>query len=330
MPKQIFLPPDRPIQVPNKTCPYCGIRLSLRTRRKEHVVGRRFVPKGLFAKSWNLHVWSCNDCNLAKSELEDDISSITLFGKAVEMGAECDPELREEAKRKAWGSKSRTTGKQVAHSHERITIRGDMGPIQVNATFTGPPQLKDDRVHRLALFQLRAFFYWLTFNAKTQEGRWWRGVLFPVDGTTTADFGNAIQTAFARRVASWDYRLIATTAGGYFQTAIRKHPTEDAWSFALEWNDHYRLIGFFGDVATCESERKALPQLQAHRIYENGPNYYAIRTNIPLAAGDDVLFNAGELKTPDQLADSSDQCVNSPPVEGPLSGGRSPESGNCD
>ena len=34
----------RPLR--NLTCPYCGVAIDAKTATKEHVVGRRFVPKG--------------------------------------------------------------------------------------------------------------------------------------------------------------------------------------------------------------------------------------------------------------------------------------------
>src|SRR5689334_12269149 len=70
-------PSNRPLN--NITCPYCGIDLVQQNAIKEHVVGRRFVPKGKLAHSWNLILQACRQCNEKKSDLEDDISAISLL-----------------------------------------------------------------------------------------------------------------------------------------------------------------------------------------------------------------------------------------------------------
>jgi hypothetical protein len=44
----------------------------------EHVIGRRFVPKNTMFGQWNVILRACRECNTAKSELENDISAITM------------------------------------------------------------------------------------------------------------------------------------------------------------------------------------------------------------------------------------------------------------
>jgi hypothetical protein len=58
----------------NVTCPYCGTALTSKTRTKEHVIGRRFVPVGSLDREWNLILQACGPCNRHKADLEDDIS----------------------------------------------------------------------------------------------------------------------------------------------------------------------------------------------------------------------------------------------------------------
>lgn len=48
------LPPNKPIRLHNVVCPYFGATLLRESMTKEHVVGRRFVPKGTLANQWNL------------------------------------------------------------------------------------------------------------------------------------------------------------------------------------------------------------------------------------------------------------------------------------
>lgn len=72
------LAPDRAIVLRNVACVYCGTSLTKETTTRDHVIGRRFVPKGKFAARWNLIINACEPCNNGKAELEDDISAITL------------------------------------------------------------------------------------------------------------------------------------------------------------------------------------------------------------------------------------------------------------
>ena len=44
------------------------------------MIGRRFVPKGKLNNQWNLIVRVCIKCNNKKSDLEDDISAISMGG----------------------------------------------------------------------------------------------------------------------------------------------------------------------------------------------------------------------------------------------------------
>jgi hypothetical protein len=160
----------------------------------------------------------------------------------------------------------------------------------MSVDFSAPPQLQDSRVNELALLQLRAFFYFLTFDLQQRQGRWWRGKLVPVNGTMKCDFGNAIQVAFARAIADWDYRLILTTARGYFRAVIRKHPNADAWAFALEWNDQYRLVGYFGDEKSCVAEAIRLPHLVGRLFHQGDESWVAVRDDVPLLPEHDTLF----------------------------------------
>lgn len=60
-------------------CAYCGAAFSRPSDGEaEHVIGRRFVPKGTLAAQWNLIVRACGPCNDHKADLENDISAITM------------------------------------------------------------------------------------------------------------------------------------------------------------------------------------------------------------------------------------------------------------
>ena len=104
----------RPLK--NVTCPYCAAALDPDTRTKEHVIGRRFVPKGSTENRWNLILRACSVCNNKKSDLEDDIAAITMYFHTTGLASTEDPTARAEAMRRGPKSGSRKTGKPVADS----------------------------------------------------------------------------------------------------------------------------------------------------------------------------------------------------------------------
>ncbi|MGY4282022.1 5-methylcytosine-specific restriction endonuclease McrA [Bradyrhizobium sp. LM2.7] len=64
------LPPNRAVRLDNRTCLYCGlVEAEENPFTVEHVVGRRFVPKGSLDKSWALIGNACLRCNNKKSDL---------------------------------------------------------------------------------------------------------------------------------------------------------------------------------------------------------------------------------------------------------------------
>jgi 5-methylcytosine-specific restriction endonuclease McrA len=94
------LPANRVTRHHNGVCPYCGCQLELKKSTKEHVVGRRFVPRGKLDAHWNLLVNACEPCNNRKSDLEDDISAITLHPDLSGVNPDYDAAAIDEAQRK--------------------------------------------------------------------------------------------------------------------------------------------------------------------------------------------------------------------------------------
>ena len=170
MPTILHSREDRPVLLPNALCPYCHKGLTRQSRTKEHVIGRRFVPKGSLDRCWNLIGWSCRACNVRKSDLEDDISAITLSGHAGSGLASADPGLLQEVTRKAQRSVSRRTGGPVGRSTEQLQLHGELGLGRVAITFTAPPQIDDARAFELARLQLAGFFHFLTFREEERRG----------------------------------------------------------------------------------------------------------------------------------------------------------------
>lgn len=283
-------PVNRPIILTNKACAYCGATLTAATRSKDHVVGRRFVPKGLFNGTWNLILNACRDCNGLKSDLEDDISAITLQPDNSGGWAADGPDVRDEALRKAERSISRRTGKPVKISQESIQITGLlMGAMQIKFNMVSPPQIAEERVCELARYHLAGFFYLVTYSPEAKTGYRWPGSFMPELVMPRSDWGNPVAIAFAKGVFDWDPRVMATTSKGFFKIALRKHPSAAVWSFALEWNHSYRIIGFLGDEEAAHEIKAGFPVLESKEFPTGSGRRYRYRLETPLES-DDILF----------------------------------------
>ena len=267
----------KPIRLENLNCIYCGNPFDddseLRKISTEHVIGRRFVPKGSLDNQWNLIANACKGCNRSKADLEDDISAITLFRSLDDPAA--DPGIRAEAARKLkpGGAVSRFTGKLVAQSAVKLV---------------GPPHVEPDREDQLAFFHVQAFFFLCTYDDNTQVGSLTPGCFQPLDGAPKSDWGNPIQLEFQRQVAGWPARVIATCADGYFQIMLRQREPDALWAWAVEWNKQFRLCGFFGDLAAVKAVVEDMPVLPMRHI---GPDD-RYRMYVALADNDDHLFRA--------------------------------------
>ena len=284
------MPRNRPIVLRNLTCPYCGCELNDESFTKEHVLGRRFVPVGTLYQDWNLILRACRPCNGRKSDLEDDISVITMYHDAF--GNSPSSEAAAEVERKKVKSRSRRTGKPVGESAERMTLRAQLGAAAgMTFTFTGPPQVDSDRVFELARLQMMGFFYFLTYSEGASRGHFWVGKFAPLMEAQKSDWGNPVHLSFMNTVVSWEPRILVCSAKDHFVAVIRKHPTQNLWSWALEWNKSYRVVGYFGEEAYAQEAIAALPRLEATSIAEGATRWIRYRTETPLKEDDDSLFH---------------------------------------
>ena len=297
-PELEYLDPTRLKRLKNRTCPYCGSRLESIPSDEDHVIGRKFVPKGTLKTSWNLALRACQKCNVEKSGLEDDISAITMQPDAFGQLPRPDALLRTEAERKGKGSFSRRTKRPVAQSQESIRMPIPFAGGQLTFEATAPPQVGDERAFALARMQLAAFFYWITFDRETGAGGFWPGGFHPVIATRRADWGNALMRGFADYVVRWEPRVLATAAEDFFRVAIRRHPEEETWSWALEWNAGLRLIGFFGERAPAQAIVDALPHPVVVDLPTSPTSGFRYREEVPLAEEDDRLFSQQVEPTP--------------------------------
>ena len=278
--------PIRPLK--NRICPYCGAVLDAENTTKEHVVGRNFVPKGSLSGCWNLILQCCRDCNSYKSDLENDISAVSMIYGAIDSDSS---NVKEEAHRKAAKSVSRRTCLPLSQSNETISLElSPFSNLHVNASMVSPPQVDVSRSIELAYKQVAAFYFLLTYDTEKLEVRSWPGAFVLLSQTPCSDWGNTVQKWFMTTVIEWQTRVLGVMADGFFKIAVRRHPNLEVWSWALEWNHGLRMTGFLGEVATVKDIIVSRPEMKWHTMVHSDGQYTRIRAESRLQADEDLLF----------------------------------------
>lgn len=291
--------PTKVLKLKNLNCAYCGALFSDDLPKSlEHVVGRRFVPTGTMENVPNLHVFACEKCNGEKSQLEDDISVITMHPDIDGRLPVEDPRVRAEVARKA-KTKNRRTGKPVAVGEDPFVVKGNLYGAGITFTFVAPPQVDEMRLYTLARFQIRAFLYMLTFRDQTGMGHIVDTDFFGVVAVRNADWGNPQLKWFEEETKDWLPRFHMVTADGFYKVWIkRKSDTEPVWAWALEWNKNFRLAGFAGQGAAIEPHSDKVPGLDLVQYHQEGGNWLRGRTEVQLAEENDTLFHFPERDPP--------------------------------
>lgn len=267
---------------------------------KEHVIGRRFVPKGKFDGHWNLILNACGPCNNRKADLEDDTSAITLQPALDGQHPGYDEATLDEARRKSEGAFSRRTKRAVKNSQETLNLRYPLGTqSNINFTLASPAQLDTRRAFELARLQLAAFFFFITYNEDEKRGYFWTGGYHPVMLARRSDWGNSVFMDFADAVLLWEPRFVGHTAAGHFSVCIRRHPNTECWSWAVEWNASTRMIGFFGDRTAAETIVSGFRGLEYEHHDTGGESWVRIRAEVPLVEEMDRLFDVSNWQQED-------------------------------
>ena len=281
-------PVNRPQVLKNSQCVYCGCVFSKENKfTTDHVIGKSFVPWNSFAANdWNLFVRCCLACNNRKSALENEISAITLQPSIGETHADAD--LEEVARRKAQKAPSTATGKLVKDSVGTEKIESSLSPeASISFDFVVPVQLSPASVSHLAWDHVTAFFYAITYNEHTRSGGWPPGPLTWMRFSPRSDWGSQLFASFADSTKLWLPRVLGNAANGYFRVVMKRRDEQTLlWSFALEWNKSYRVIGFFGDKDASEHTVDALT---FDPMFQTGVGL-RYREEVPLAASEDALF----------------------------------------
>jgi hypothetical protein len=156
--------------------------------------------------------------------------------------------------------------------------------------FVGTPQIGEDRAAELAQFHMRAFFFLITYDEEAQVGHFWPGVFWILKAIHRKDWGNPLVGQYISMVRHWQGRFHGITAKEHFKCTMRKLPDHEVWSWALEWNNSFRQIGFFGDEAKIEEIVLGLDFPKADVQLKNGPHEFRMYKETPLDNEDDGLF----------------------------------------
>jgi hypothetical protein len=283
-------PATRPMRLRNVVCPYCGEPLTTANSTKEHVVGRRFVPKGRLQNSWNLILNACRGCNNGKSDLEDDISAITMQPDVLGRYFGDHTQLALDAAHKAQRTRSRSTGKLVGESRTAMAIKHEFAGMTMTFNLVGQQHIEGERAFELALRHFQAFFYLITYDQSENRGWWWIGNYAPLQAASRNDWGNDFARGFMSATRDWETRVLAITAEEHFKLAIRRHPSQEMWSLATEWNENYRVIAVCGKAEAITAFVAALPKLKMRRTPLGPESYYAARTEVALKPEHDIMF----------------------------------------
>ncbi len=286
-------PCNRPIILRNINCAYCGRPFDAALPwTKEHVIARRFVPRGCFDNQWNLIVRACGKCNGDKANLEDDISVITMMPDSHGRYPVDDPRIQAEVARKASKCRSRLTGKAVLDSHEQLEINGSFGQAAITFNFLAPAQVEEIRLFTLAHYHFRGFFFLITYQAETRRGGFMQGGFYPIAAVRRADWGSPHLRWFMAIVKKWTFRVHAIGADGFFKLRIYRHPEgTKIWAWAIEWNQAMRVVGFAGDEAGVHALLKDMPDQPMHLIHETEREWIRFRAETALLDEEDDLFS---------------------------------------
>jgi hypothetical protein len=201
------------------------------------------------------------------------------------------PQLDLDSAHKRKRTHSRYTGKLVGDSQPTLQIKYELGPdIALTFHMTGQAQIAEERAFELAMRHFQGFFFFITYNHDENRGWWWKGKYAQILAVSKTDWGNPLALTFMEKTRDWDYRVLAITADEHFKLAIRKHPTDDIWSLAVEWNENYRVLAACGDEAPLKAFLSTLPRLEMQTLFQSADSGLAVRTEKTLSPEDDTLF----------------------------------------
>ncbi|MBU1194081.1 MAG: HNH endonuclease [Proteobacteria bacterium] len=293
----------------NVRCPYCGRDLNETPgikRIKEHVIGRKFIPKTYLENEWNFIVDACDDCNNEKGWLENGLSTISTL--KLTGNSDLPIEVQDDLKRKIGNpgsdnifgkSKHPETNEPVANSFIETKIKGNLGKANISFSFTAPPQAPTSETS-LACYHIQAFFFLISnvnandikkSKAFTQKSIYLsKEYIKPLYILREPDWGNIPALELTKRTRNWRIFCNINTAKGFFRAVIRKSPDEEKSSFfwALEWNKSIRIIGMIMNSEQNYAVLENLPKEPLEKINST----VSVRKERQIKKEDDILFSS--------------------------------------
>jgi len=276
----------------NKYCLYCGSVVGKGAEtdsNKEHLIGRKFVPKGKFdeGKEFNFIFRSCRKCNQNKAKLERHVSSVTIFNSSARLK---DADVNKVAIRK--GNKDYhpdKTGTLIKNSDDKFEF--SFGKF-IRLDAISPPQFNQDYVSELASYHIQGLFSLITSkNPSIAIGTRLlrRDYISTFNFYHKQDWGNQQLLEISKRVIKWDCPARLVTADGFFKAILKINRNDQDWFWALEWNKYLRVIGSISISKTGLNIFDRLPQLEWKYLNKSDNQIFRYREDIPLT-NEDYLF----------------------------------------
>ncbi|MDY6851956.1 MAG: hypothetical protein SV487_07790 [Thermodesulfobacteriota bacterium] len=251
-------------------------------RSKDHMVGRRFVPKGYLDNQPNIIIGACEECNERKSKLESGLSAISMLPSAKHYNIE------EEIKRKIGekyskngiiqgGASHPETGKNVYESCANIKIKSKIGPATLIFNAIAPPQA-DKATRCLSIMHIQAIYYVLVnFDQNNQQNCTFRDekskylneqYIHPLFILMKPDWGNCSAFELTKRTNNWGISYQLITAKEFFKAEVRRESKspEAPFFWALEWNKSLRIIGMIRYPERPTPQESDLPEPPRHQL----------------------------------------------------------------
>ena len=248
----------------NQFCLYCGAYVgggSITASNEEHLIGRRFVPKGTMENSFNFSFRCCVSCNGRKADIERHVSSFTLLSSP---SLETNEIARLSAESKAYDDYHPETKVTMGDAIEQQSLEFEYGGATIKLGFTCRTPAASNYIPELAIYHIQGLFSLITSNGLPPDHNI---QLISKDEIQVhkiyphTDWGNPELVEIIRRAALLPVCTSLHTGQGHFRACLRQSEN-GGWFWALEWNKSLRVVGSIYTVEEVTSLFMDLPELR--------------------------------------------------------------------
>lgn len=248
----------------NQHCLYCGAFVgsgSATASNEEHLIGRRFVPKGTMENAFNFSFRCCLFCNGRKAEIERHISSFSLLRSPSLATNEI---ARRSAATKASNDFHPETKVRMGDAIEKQTLEFKFGGATFTFGLTGQTPAATNYIPELAAYHIQGLFSLLTACGPPPDHQI---RLLPIDQIQVqgfhphSDWGNPQLVEIIRRTASLPLCASLHSGQDHFRACLRRSEN-DGWFWALEWNKSLRVVGSIYTAGETSPLFMELPELR--------------------------------------------------------------------